>query len=286
EEELGLLRSRFEATARGRGQAVGVAGPAGMGKSRLLHEFRRLIAAQPAACVEAYCVSYGSAVPYGPMIELARAVSRVKDTDPPEIVADKVRRSLEWAGAPPNGVADDLLHILGVAQDAAPEPSDPEALKTRVFDALRRLCVRASEEVPAVLAIEDLHWIDRSSEEFLTSLVETMAGARILLVAPYRPGYRPPWIDKSYATQVPLAPLAPADSRTLVRSVLAEGDVPDSLMDAVFARAEGNPLFLESSRARSVIAVDFPATCASRRRSRRCSPRASTGCRCRSASCC
>jgi len=245
EQELALLRSRLEAAARGRGQAVGLAGPAGIGKSRLLHEFRHMSAAQPAVCVEAYCVSYGSAVPYGPMIELARAVARVKDTDPPDVVAAKVRRSLDWAGAPADGAADALLRILGVAGDAPAETSDPEALKTRVFEALRRLCVRASEELPVVIAVEDLHWIDRSSEEFLTSLVETMAGARILLIATYRPGYRPPWIDKSYATQVPLEPLTPADSRTLVRSVLGDVDVADSLMDAVFARAEGNPLFLE-----------------------------------------
>jgi DNA-binding NtrC family response regulator/tetratricopeptide (TPR) repeat protein len=243
EQELTLLRSRLEATARGRGQAVGVAGPAGIGKSRLLHEFRRTIAAQPAACIEAYCVSYGSAVPYGPMIELARAIARVKDTDSPDVVADKVRRSLDWAGAPANGVTEALLRILGVAADA--EPSDSEALKTRVFEALRRLCVRASEELPVVLAVEDLHWIDRSSEEFLTSLVETMAGARILLIATYRPGYRPPWVDKSYATQVPLEPLSVADSRALVRSVLGDVAIADPLMDAVFARAEGNPLFLE-----------------------------------------
>jgi len=244
EQELALLQSRFEATARGRGQAVGVAGPAGIGKSRLLHEFRRMIAARPAACVEAYCVSYGGAVPYGLMIELARAVARVKDTDPPDVVADKVRRSLDWAGAPAAGAAGALLRILGVGGEAA-ESSDPEALKTRVFEALRRLCVRASEELPVVLAVEDLHWIDRSSEEFLNSLVETMAGARILLIATYRPGYRPPWIDKSYATQMPLEPLTPADSRLLVRSVLGDVDVADSLIDAVFARAEGNPLFLE-----------------------------------------
>src|SRR5262249_24682524 len=124
EQELALLQSRFEATPRGRGQAVGVAGPAGIGKSRLLHEFRRMIAAQPAACVEAYCVSYGSAVPYGPMIELARAVARVKDTDPPDVVADKVRRSLDWAGAPAADAADALLRILSVAGDAA-ESSEP-----------------------------------------------------------------------------------------------------------------------------------------------------------------
>ena len=243
-QELDLLRSRFEAAGRGRAQAVGVSGAAGIGKSRLLHEFRRVIAAQPAACVEAYCVSYGSAVPYGPMIELARAVARVKETDPPDVVEEKIRRSLDWAGGPSEGVADDLLSILGVARAAA-EPRDPNALKTRVFEALRRLCARLSEEVPVVLTIEDVHWIDGTSEEFFTSLVESMAGARILLVATYRPGYRPPWIDKSYATQVALPPLAPTDSLALVRSILGDTDVADSLMDSIFARAEGNPLFLE-----------------------------------------
>ena len=245
EQELQLLRSGFDAAARGRAQAIGVAGAAGIGKSRLLHEFRRVIAAQPAACLEAYCVSYGSAVPYGPMIELARAAARVKETDPPDVVEEKIKRSLDWAGGPPDGAVDDLLRILGVARDAAAEPPDPDALKTRVFEALRRLCVRASEEVPVVLAVEDVHWIDRTSEEFFTSLVETMAGARILLIATYRPGYRPPWIDKSYATQIALPPLAPADSLALVRSILGDAAVADSLMDSVFARAEGNPLFLE-----------------------------------------
>src|SRR5262249_28033194 len=156
------------------------------------------------------------------------------DTDSPDVVADKVRRSLDWAGAPTNGVTEALLRILGVLADAAAEPSDSEALKTRVFEALRRLCVRASEEMPVVLAVEDLHWIDRPSEEFLTSLVETMAGARILLIATYQPGYRPPWIDKSYATQVPLEPLSVADSRALVRSVLGDVAIADPLMDAVF----------------------------------------------------
>src|SRR2546428_5183446 len=178
------------------------------------------------------------------MIGLARAVARVKETDPPDVVEEKIRRSLDWAGGPSEGVADDLLSILGVARAAA-EPRDPNALKTRVFEALRRLCARLSEEVPVVLTIEDVHWIDGTSEEFFTSLVESMAGARILLVATYRPGYRPPWIDKSYATQVALTPLAPTDSLALVRSLLGDTDVADSLMDSIFARAEGNPLFLE-----------------------------------------
>jgi transcriptional regulator with AAA-type ATPase domain/tetratricopeptide (TPR) repeat protein len=245
EQELDLLRSRFDAAARGRAQAVGISGAAGIGKSRLLHEFRRVIAAQPAACIEAFCVSYGTAIPYGPMIELGRAVARIKETDPPQVIDDKIRRALAWAGAPANGLADELLHLLGVARDADAEPPDPDAIKTRVFDALRRLCVRMSEEVPVVLALEDVHWIDRTSEEFFTSLVEAMAGARILLVATYRPGYRPPWIDKSYATQMSLPPLAPEDSRALVRSILGVADVDDALMQAIFARAEGNPLFLE-----------------------------------------
>ncbi|HEV8584708.1 MAG TPA: AAA family ATPase, partial [Methylomirabilota bacterium] len=243
EQELGLLRGRFAAAARGQAQAVGLSGPAGIGKSRLLHEFRRVIAGEAVACAEAYCVSYGSAVPYGPMIELARAVARVKETDAPDVVDEKIRRSLEWARVPAAAAAD-LLSLLGVARAGAAEPADPDALKTRVFDALRRMCVRVSEEMPLLLAVEDVHWIDGASEEFFTSLVETMAGARILLVATYRPGYRPPWIDKSYATQMALPPLGPSDSRALVRAILGDADTADSLMESVFARAEGNPLFL------------------------------------------
>jgi predicted ATPase len=96
-----------------------------------------------------------------------------------------------------------------------------------------------------VVEVENLHWIDPSSEEVLSALVERLAGAAILLLVSYRPGYRLPWLDKSYATQVALAPLAPADSQVVVEANLRTTTVAEPLVQALLVKAQGNPFFLE-----------------------------------------
>ncbi|HZU88554.1 MAG TPA: hypothetical protein VE993_04785, partial [Stellaceae bacterium] len=118
----------------------------------------------------------------------------------------------------------------------------PEAVKAKTFEALSRL-VRRSRLHALILVLEDLHWVDTISEEFLAFLAEAIAGARILLLATYRPGYRPPWIDKSYAGQIPLEPLSRADSLAVVRSLSRPLAAP--MTEAILAKADGNPLFLE-----------------------------------------
>jgi predicted ATPase len=96
-----------------------------------------------------------------------------------------------------------------------------------------------------VLAVENLHWIDPTSEALLASLVDAMAGASILLLATFRPGYRPLWLDKSYATQLALHPLGSDESRQVVRWVLRDTALTLALEQQLLARAEGNPFFLE-----------------------------------------
>jgi predicted ATPase len=96
-----------------------------------------------------------------------------------------------------------------------------------------------------MLAIEDLQWIDQTSEAFLTSLVEKMGGAPLLLLATYRPEYRLPWLGRSYVTHIVLPPLAPQDSLCVVRAVLQSAPVPAHLVQAMLTKAEGNPFFLE-----------------------------------------
>jgi tetratricopeptide (TPR) repeat protein len=96
-----------------------------------------------------------------------------------------------------------------------------------------------------VLVLEDLHWIDRTSEEYVNTLVESLAGSAILFLATYRPGYRPRWMDRSYVTQIALQPLTEDESRSVVRAVLGTKPVSDSLARQVLHKAEGNPFFLE-----------------------------------------
>src|SRR5260370_17600595 len=105
--------------------------------------------------------------------------------------------------------------------------------------------LQRSRQLPLVIVIEDLHWIDATSEELFGLLAEIVAGWLILLVWTSRQGYRPPWVEKSYATQMALSPLAPDDSVRVLRSMLGAERVPDALANQIVARAEGNPLFLE-----------------------------------------
>jgi tetratricopeptide (TPR) repeat protein len=125
------------------------------------------------------------------------------------------------------------------------EELEPDALKARTFQALRHLLLALSRRDPLVAVVEDLQWMDGVSEEFLASFADAVAAGRVLLVSTYRPGYRPPWLDRSYATQVALSPLAPADSERIARAALAGRAIDDALVERIVERAEGNPFFLE-----------------------------------------
>jgi predicted ATPase len=107
------------------------------------------------------------------------------------------------------------------------------------------MSLRGSRRQPLIIAVEDLHWIDQTSEDFLTLLVDSLAGAPILLLLTYRPGYRPPWIGKSYRCQLTLQPLTPQDSRSIVQSVLRTAQPSERLMQTILDKAAGNPFSLE-----------------------------------------
>jgi predicted ATPase len=110
---------------------------------------------------------------------------------------------------------------------------------------LRQLAVKSSQQRPLILVLEDLHWVDKISEEFLGFLAENVRSDRVLLLATYRPGYQPPWINKSYAGQTPLQPLSRDDSMQMVRSVLRAEHLVDLITQEIVAKADGNPFFLE-----------------------------------------
>ncbi len=158
----------------------------------------------------------------------------------------KVRSGLERIGIDPDQDSPVLLHLLGVKDaETAPVLANPEAVKAKTFDIFRQVAIKLSLERPLVLVLEDLHWVDKISEEFLGFLAENTGDARILMLATYRPGYRPPWIDKSYAGQVPVQPLSRDDSIDVVRSVLNAERIIELATEEIVAKADGNPLFLE-----------------------------------------
>src|SRR5262245_18890555 len=244
-EELELLHRRLEAAVRGHGQVVGIGGDAGIGKSRLLFEFRKAMGGQPVAYIVGRCLSHASTIPYTPLVDLVRQACGIADGDTPAMLTGKVRQRLEDASIDSEEAARYLLTLLGVADRADQSGSlAGEELRARTFETFRRLLLKESGRRPIVIAVEDLHWIDPTSEELLASLMGALPGARILLLLTYRSGYRPAWTDRSFGAHIALQPLSPDESRTLVQSSLGAANT-EVLADAIVKKAEGNPFFLE-----------------------------------------
>ncbi len=244
--ELEFLRDRLASAAEGRGQVVGIVGEAGIGKSRLLHELRKSLRGERVAWFEGHCPSYGSAVPYLPVIAILRRSFHIAESDSPASTARKVRSRLEELGMDPEEYAVYLHHLLGVKHETERlSMLTPEAIRARTVDALRQMGLRGSRQRPTVYVCEDLQWIDRTSEECLHALLETTTGASVLSLFTYRPGYHPPWMNKSYATQLALQPLSRGDSEQIVESLLLARGGHDALAPAILSKAEGNPFFLE-----------------------------------------
>lgn len=244
--ELAILQTLWTQVQAGQGQVVGLVGEPGMGKSRLVTAFCQQLHSTRYSTIAGRCLSYGRTIPYLPVLELLQHACGFTEADPPAIVVAKVHRRLRAIGLEPEAEAPYLLHLLGT-----PCRTDwlgtlsPEALKVRTFEVLRQVCINTSLQRPLLIVIEDLHWIDATSEAWIKSLIEHLVGAPILLLLTYRPGYSPPWMAKSYATQLVLAPLTSQDSQQVVRAVLPVSSVAEDLIHTIVAKAEGNPFFLE-----------------------------------------
>src|SRR5262249_44078458 len=158
----------------------------------------------------------------------------------------KLHHCLRAAGMAPDEDAPYLLPLLGVPEDTtALAGSSPEVRKARTLAILRHLSLHSRQGRPLVIAVENMHWIDPTSEEYLARLADSLSGVQILLVTTYRPGYGLPWLDKSYTTQLALPRLLPQDSRAVVQSVLPSAPDSGPWEQAILETAAGNPFFLE-----------------------------------------
>ncbi len=244
--ELVLLDAVLEQVKAGRGQVVGLVGALGVGKSRLLDEFRQRLTGQHVRYAEGHCLAYGSVTPYLPILDLLREHCGMAVDDAPETLIAKLRTSLQQGQLDAVTTLPYLADLLGLPVDGNPFTNlSAEARKARTFEAVRLLFLTSSQHQPLILAIDNLHWIDPTSEALLASLVEGLAGAAVLLLATFRPGYLPFWLDKSYATQIALQPLGIDESLQVVRSVLRHASLTQALEQQLLAKAEGNPFFLE-----------------------------------------
>jgi class 3 adenylate cyclase/tetratricopeptide (TPR) repeat protein len=245
ERELASLVDAFERARAGQGQVAFLVGEAGIGKSRLLLELRRRVA-DGAAWQEGHCLSFGKAMAFHPLVDLLQRQFGVEEGDGEAAIAEKIERGVTAVGAAVGPVAPYLRALLSIDPgDADVRAMSPGERRGETFEALRRLLVHAADQRPQVLVIEDLHWIDGASEQFLTALVDSVPALRVLLIFTYRPGYASPFGERTYFTRVVPAALSAEDSARMAAAVLATDVLPAELRALVAAKAEGNPFYVE-----------------------------------------
>lgn len=243
---MSALKETYDRVLSGSGQVVGIVGEAGVGKSRLLFEMRNRLAPDEAVYLEGRCLHFGGAMAYLPVLDILRAYFDIQDGDREAIVKKKMRDIIARLDENLDHVIAPLQEILSLTEDDdAFKQLEPKIKREKTFDALRDLLVRSSQEKPLVLAVEDMHWIDKTSEDFLGYLIDWLAASPILLVLLYRPEYTHQWASKTYYSQIGLDQLGPASSSELIQALLEDGRVSPDLQQLIQDRAAGNPLFME-----------------------------------------
>jgi class 3 adenylate cyclase/predicted ATPase len=246
ERELELLLDGFQRAKTGRGQAFSIMAEAGVGKSRLLYEFRKAVTSEDVIFLEGKCFSYSRGVAHHLHIDTLKANFDISEGDGDSEIREKVTRGLKILRIDEASTLPYLLELFSVKESGIDKiPMSPEAKKDRIMEAVKRITLKGSEIRPLILAYEDLHWMDKSSEDVLKYVLESIPGARVLMIFTYRPEYVHTWGSKSYHSQVNLNRLSNRESLTMVAYLLGTEEIDRDLEELILEKTEGVPFFIE-----------------------------------------
>ena len=244
--QLEVLQESFEQSSAGDGQVVGIVGEAGVGKSRLLLELRNRLSREDCTYLEGRCLHFGGTMPYLPILDIVKSFFGIEEEDREYLIKKKIAERITRLDEKLFGCLPAIHELLSVqVEDEKYLQIEPQQKRQRTFEAIRDLLILEAQERPLLLAVEDLHWIDKTSQEFLDYLIGWLANTRILVVLLYRPEYTHTWGSKSYYTQIGLAQMSAPTSAELVQSILEQAEVVPELRELILGRAGGNPLFVE-----------------------------------------
>ena len=244
--EIGILLDRWELAKGGQGQAVFVSGEAGIGKSRLLEALMERVQDEPHESIRLQCSPYHTTSALYPVIQrLSRSVGLAADDDA-ATRGEKLERLIGRYGESPADVRPVYDELLSLDLGHASKVADLSALerKERTVRTLANRVLLAAKRAPVLFAVEDAHWIDPSTNEFLRDIVLRIHGAPVYVLMTHRPDWSPDWAKGlPHATNVAIGRLTNQQIRLFIRSIL--GAVSDRLVDRIAERTDGVPLFVE-----------------------------------------
>ena len=245
-EEINRLHRLWELSKKGSGQVVFIVGEAGIGKSRLVFEFHRSLSAEKITWLEGHGTAYGGNMPFLPLIDLLKRNFRIKEGDSEEIVIQKIEQGLSRLGEETKERAPYLRFLFSVDPGDPLIPSmDPQGRRRMIFDSIRFMTIQGSKLRPLILILEDLHWIDNDSEEFLKSLIDAASALPVMLILTYRPSYVNPFGERTFYNRISLKALEQGESLDLAKGVIGATQLPEPIKPLILERAEGNPFYIE-----------------------------------------
>ena len=244
--ELEQLRAAQQLTSQGHGQVVAIVGEAGVGKSRLVHEFVHSRHTADWLVLESNSASYGRATPYLPVIELLRDYFKINVHDSTQSIREKVTARILTLDPSLHDAIPPVLDLLDALDDKHPFRSlEPLQHRQCTYQAVIRLFLSQDRVQPVVVVFEDLHWNDSLSLGLLNELVVGAQNARLLFVVSYRPDYRDEWRHRPNYRQLRLNPLASESLTEFLQVLLGSDPSLPTLRSFLVERASGNPFFVE-----------------------------------------
>jgi adenylate cyclase len=257
-DQFAALANELENTIKGNGRVVGIVGEAGIGKSRLCFEFAESCRAKGVRVFEARVLAHGRATPFQPVLELLRDYFGLRVKEAADVSRRRVLDRLATLSSPSEHLSQVLLEFIGLADPTRPTVKlDPKTRKTQLLDFVLTLVRSGPRDATTVVIIEDLHWIDAASEEFVEALADAVVGTTTLLVVNFRPGFVAPLMQRSHYRQIGMPPLEPAQATILLRDQLGDDSSLALLIRNIVERAQGNPFFIEELVSALVERGDF-----------------------------
>jgi adenylate cyclase len=238
--ELNAVATVLDRAAGGRGCVVGVAGPAGIGKSRLIDEATAIARQRGVEVFGTFCESHTTDVPFHVVARLMREATGIVDLE------DEAARALVGQRFSDAGDEDLLLlyDLMGIRDpDTATPKIDPDARRRRLTALINSLSLASM--TPALYVIEDVHWIDSVSESMLVDLMSVIPQTHSVMVLAYRPEYRGPLAYLVGAQTISLPPLSDTEAAVLLAELLGTDPSVAAIADLIAQRAAGNPFFAQ-----------------------------------------
>lgn len=242
--ELTLLIDRLDAACSGDGQVLLLTGGAGMGKSRLSAALIENARSKATSCMSFMCSPYHEATELKPIVSWIEREAGIVPGNKARLKLVRLEKWLEMHNA--GAQAGLFAALLSLPTEHYPLADlAPRAVREKTLEVLERLLLSREEQGPVVILFEDIHWIDPTSGELLTRLVDRVNGRRLLIVVNARPEFEASWARLPQVTTLALNRLGNRDATMLIQQIAGASRLTDAVISQVLARAQGNPLFLE-----------------------------------------